>query len=129
MQTYETSAKTLRSLLAAPELQHAKVDKTIESLQDALADHTEIDDAIQLGSQGARAAAGAEEIDDEQLAAEMEALALEKSLQDQQPQQTSIPSPPKTVPQEAETETETGTKKPTQQEPVPATERRPITEA
>lgn len=76
MRAYELSTTTIRSLLAHPSLQRDKVDTTMEHLADALADHAEIADAVQIGGQVAVGAAGAE-ADEEELREELEALEKE----------------------------------------------------
>ncbi|EPQ32388.1 uncharacterized protein PFL1_00584 [Pseudozyma flocculosa PF-1] len=84
MQAYETSASTLKSLMAHPSLQHERVDETMAALSDTLADHAEIEQAIQLGGESARAAAGVEEVEDAELEQEMEMLAREKEREERE---------------------------------------------
>ncbi|KAH7094026.1 hypothetical protein BKA62DRAFT_721422 [Auriculariales sp. MPI-PUGE-AT-0066] len=73
IQAYETSTRTLRTALARPELQRERVDATLENMAEALADQREIDDAIRAGE----AVAVGEQVDDDELASELAALAKE----------------------------------------------------
>ncbi|KAH8923932.1 hypothetical protein BT69DRAFT_1333411 [Atractiella rhizophila] len=74
MRVYDLGSKTLKSLLAHPSLSPDKVDETMESLSETLADQKEIDDAIGIGGDLARRSGGAEEIDDDELKKELEML-------------------------------------------------------
>lgn len=76
MKSYETSASTLRSILAHPSLQRDSVDNTLEALSAATADAREVDDAIRLGGEMAVAEAGYE-AGEEELEAELRALVEE----------------------------------------------------
>lgn len=76
MKSYETSASTLRSILAHPSLQRDSVDNTLESLSAATADAREVDDAIRLGGEMAVAEAGYE-VGEEELEEELRALVEE----------------------------------------------------
>ncbi|KZV73405.1 hypothetical protein PENSPDRAFT_574635 [Peniophora sp. CONT] len=82
MKTYESSTTTLRSLLNDPALQRESVDKTLEALADANADAKEIEDVVRVGGQVAGEAAGYE-IDEDELADELERLALEEREKDE----------------------------------------------
>lgn len=79
MRAYETSTSTLKFLLAHPTLQQDHVEKTMANMSDALADHAEIDAAIRMGGDDARRAAGVEDIDEDELGTELEALAEEET--------------------------------------------------
>lgn len=74
MKSYETSAATLRAILAHPSLERTHVDATIDALASANADAREIDEAIRIG---ADSATGAADIDEDEIAAELAALADE----------------------------------------------------
>lgn len=82
MKTYESSSATLRTLLKDPALQRESVDKTLEALADANADAKEIEDVVRVGGQVAGEAAGYE-IDEDELADELERLALEEREKDE----------------------------------------------
>lgn len=74
MKSYESSAATLRAILAHPSLQREKVDETLEAMASANADARDIDDAIRQGTEIAQADAG---IDDSELEDELAALIKE----------------------------------------------------
>ncbi|CAA7271563.1 unnamed protein product [Cyclocybe aegerita] len=75
MKSYESSAATLRAILAHPSLQRESIDKTMEALAEANADAKEIDDAVHIS---ADVALGLEEsIDDAELEEEWKALVRE----------------------------------------------------
>lgn len=76
--------RTLRSLLADPALRPEKVDQTMDALAEAAADQADVHNAISVD-------AG---IDDDEIAKELEALALE----DAEPQVT-LPSAPTNEPE------------------------------
>ncbi|EIM90317.1 uncharacterized protein STEHIDRAFT_119337 [Stereum hirsutum FP-91666 SS1] len=76
MKSYETSASTLRSILAHPSLQRDSVDNALDALSAATADAREVDDAIRLGGEMAVAEAGYE-VGEEELEAELKALVEE----------------------------------------------------
>ena len=82
MKTYESSTATLRTLLNDPALQRESVDKTLEALADAHADAKEIEDVVTVGGKVAGEAAGYE-IDEDELADELERLALEEHEKDE----------------------------------------------
>ncbi|VDC06655.1 unnamed protein product [Peniophora sp. CBMAI 1063] len=103
MKTYQSSTATLRTLLNDPALQRESVDKTLEALADAHADAKEIEDVVTVGGKVAGEAAGYE-IDEDELADELEKLALEerekdemarleKDQKDREPADTEPPSP------------------------------------
>lgn len=74
MKSYESSAATLRAILAHPSLRREKIDETMEAMASANADAREIDDAIRQGTEIAQADAG---IDDTELEEELAALVKE----------------------------------------------------
>ena len=74
MKSYESSAATLRAILAHPSLQREKVDETLEAMASANADARDIDDVIRQGTEIAQADAG---IDDSELEDELAALVKE----------------------------------------------------
>ncbi|KAI0046151.1 hypothetical protein FA95DRAFT_1583128 [Auriscalpium vulgare] len=76
LKTYESSTTTLRTILAHPALQRAAVEGTLEALASASADAREVDDAVRLGGEAARADAGLD-IDEDELEAELAALVAE----------------------------------------------------
>jgi len=71
MKAYETSAATLKDLLADPRLQRDHIDQTMENMADALADHKEVEEAIALGG------VPADPAEDDELAKELQALVEE----------------------------------------------------
>lgn len=84
MRAYELSTSTLKGLLAHPSLQHDRVQDTMEQLSDTLADHAEIDGALQAGGEDMRRAVGVEEIDDKELEEELEMLAKQKEIEEKE---------------------------------------------
>lgn len=103
MQTYETSAKTLRAILSDPALQQDRVEKTMDALSDALAMQDDVQTAMTT-------AAPPTDIDEDELAAELEALTIEKQqeqeqaqeqAQAQEPAATTLPSAPQHTPASA----------------------------
>ncbi|WFD34305.1 hypothetical protein MCUN1_001144 [Malassezia cuniculi] len=86
MATYETSVRTLRSLLADPALRPEKVDQTMDALSEAMADQADVHDAINVD-------AG---IDEDEIARELEALALEEKEAQDTKTDVTLPEAPKT---------------------------------
>jgi len=70
MKSYQTSAATLREVLAHPLLQRDEVDETMEAVASANADAQEIDEIIRFGAEVAQA----DIIDDSELNAELQNL-------------------------------------------------------
>ena len=70
MQSYQTSAATLRAVLAHPLLQRDKVDETMDALESANADARDIDEIIRSGAEAAQGVV----IDDSELDAELQGL-------------------------------------------------------
>lgn len=73
MAAYETSASTLKTLLASPALKIERVDRTMEDLQDVLADEAEVRNAISSAS------VGGAEIDEDEILAELAGLVAEQT--------------------------------------------------
>ncbi len=71
MKSYESSAATLRAILAHPLLQRDRIDETMDAMASANADARDIDEAIRIGTDVAQAETG---IDDAELEAELNAL-------------------------------------------------------
>lgn len=81
MKNYESSASTLRALLAHPSIQRSKIDETMEALAEANADAKEVDEAIWVG---ANVAVGvAEVVDDDELEEEWKAMVREAEAEKQ----------------------------------------------
>jgi len=75
MKSYESSAVTLRTILAHPSLQRSSIDKTMEALAEANSDAREVDDAVRLGGD---IALGVDDVvDDTELEREWMALVKE----------------------------------------------------
>ncbi|KAK0521313.1 hypothetical protein OC835_006926 [Tilletia horrida] len=84
MQAYDKSTTTLKSLLSHPSLNLDKVEDTMAALSDAMADHTEVDDAIRAGSEGIAGQSGAADIDEDELERELAALEAESAREKQE---------------------------------------------
>jgi len=78
MEAYETSSKALRDLLSHPSLQRDNVERTMNRLSDALADHADIERAMIEEGELAQGAAGLSAADEEALDAELATLAVEE---------------------------------------------------
>ena len=75
MKSYDSSAITLRAILAHPSLQRDSIDKTMDALAEANLDAREVDDAVRMGGD---VALGTDSIvDDDELEAEWKALVEE----------------------------------------------------
>ncbi|KAF9013970.1 Snf7-domain-containing protein [Cyathus striatus] len=72
MKTYESSAITLRTILAHPSLQRENIDKTMDALAEANADAQEIDEAVKIAVDAAVEID--ENVDDTELEDELQAL-------------------------------------------------------
>ncbi|BEJ06847.1 hypothetical protein CcaverHIS641_0401160 [Cutaneotrichosporon cavernicola] len=70
---YEASTAALASALSDPRLSPERIAATTDALADALADQREIDDAVRLAG-----VAVAPDVDDDELAAELEALVIDE---------------------------------------------------
>jgi len=81
MKAYETSTTTLKRLLSHPSLQRDKIEATMSALEDATADHEEIDEAIRLGGEGIAAATGTV-IDDDEIEEEIQRMIEEKEREE-----------------------------------------------
>src|ERR1700734_3706878 len=75
MKSYESSAVTLRAILAHPSLQRDSIDKTMDALAEANLDAREVDDAVRMSSGVALGTDGI--VDDDELEAEWKALVEE----------------------------------------------------
>lgn len=81
MRAYETSATTLRSVLSHPSLQRGKIEATMAALEEATADHVEIDEAIRLGGEGVAASTGIS-IDEDEIEREIQRMIEEKEREE-----------------------------------------------
>lgn len=96
VRTYETSAKTLQAVLADPALQRDKIDETMDQLAEATEEQRDVHEAVAGG-------AAADGVDEDELARELEALALEERAEaGKQPETEApqLPSAPQHVPEE-----------------------------
>lgn len=87
MKSYESSAATLRAILAHPLLQRERIDETMDALAAANADAREVDDAIQSGADLAH---GETSVDDLELEAELAALVSEVKIEKVQVQRAGL---------------------------------------
>ncbi|PWN44105.1 hypothetical protein IE81DRAFT_346042 [Ceraceosorus guamensis] len=83
IKSYALATQTMRALLSQPALQRDHVDSTLEELSDALAEQSEVNEAVRAGGDDARRAATGKSIADEeeeerQLEEEFKALELEE---------------------------------------------------
>lgn len=78
LQSYQTSTQVLQSLLSSDTLQLDKVEKTVEQLQDAMADQKEIDGVIRGVAQGE------DDLDEDELQEEMLRLEEEEKRESQE---------------------------------------------
>ena len=76
VKAYESSAVTLRALLAHPSLQRDAVERTFDALADANADARELDDAVRSGMDLAVGTSAPAE-DEDEINAELAALVAE----------------------------------------------------
>ena len=81
MKSYESSASTLRAILAHPSLQRESIDATLDALAEANADAHEVDEAIRMGGNITVGVEGV--IDDDELDAELRGLILEAGVEKQ----------------------------------------------
>ncbi|TYJ53251.1 hypothetical protein B9479_006118 [Cryptococcus floricola] len=77
MSAYETSTSTLTQILAHPSLSPDYVAQTTDALADAMADQSEIDDAVRVGGEVAMGSRRVE-VDEDDLADELAALVEEE---------------------------------------------------
>ena len=75
IKSYDSSAITLRTILAHPSLQRDSIDKTMDALAEATLDAREVDDAVRMGGDVALGTDGI--VDDDELEAEWKALVEE----------------------------------------------------
>lgn len=74
MKAYETSSLALRDLLSHPSLQRESIDQTMSRLSEALADQSEIEQAISIGGDFSRQSSTLVPIDEGELDAELKEL-------------------------------------------------------
>ncbi|THH33948.1 hypothetical protein EUX98_g205 [Antrodiella citrinella] len=107
LKSYQTSAATLRAVLAHPMLQRDKVDETMEAMASANEDAREIDDIIRSGTEIAQGNI----IDDSELDAELQAMVAqadaERKQQERRQQEATLASlkPPSHILQGSSEET------------------------
>lgn len=84
MAAYEQSTSSLKSILSHPSLEMGHVERTTDELAEVMASQEEVDSAIRLGGEIAVAASGrnGEEVDDEELKRELEAMVEDQRQQD-----------------------------------------------
>lgn len=75
MKSYDTSAITLRTILAHPSLQRDSIDKTMDALAEANLDAREVDDAVRMSGDVALGMDGI--VDDDELEAELKVMVEE----------------------------------------------------
>jgi charged multivesicular body protein 7 len=75
MKSYDSSATTLRAILAHPSLERDSIDKTMDALAEANLDAHEVDDAVRMSGDIALGTDGI--VDDDELEAEWKALVEE----------------------------------------------------
>jgi charged multivesicular body protein 7 len=93
MKSYDSSASTLRTILAHPSLQRDNIDKTMDALAEANIDAREVDDAVRMSGDVALGTDGI--VDDDELEAEWKALVEEvetaQRLKDVQTEGLKVP--------------------------------------
>ena len=84
MAAYSQSTTTLKSILSHPSLDLDHVERTTDELAEVMASQEEVDSAIRLGGELATAAAGkgGEEVDDDELRKELEAMVSDQREED-----------------------------------------------
>jgi len=75
MKSYDSSAITLRAILAHPSLQRDSIDKTMDALAEANLDAREVDDAVRMSGDIALGTDGI--VDDDELEVEWKVLVEE----------------------------------------------------
>ncbi|BEI83519.1 hypothetical protein CcaverHIS002_0401230 [Cutaneotrichosporon cavernicola] len=85
---YEASTAALASALSDPRLSPERIAATTDALADALADQREIDDAVRLAG-----VAVAPDVDDDELAAELEALVIDEKKRLEVEAKERVPGP------------------------------------
>jgi charged multivesicular body protein 7 len=102
---YAVGSDTLKSFLAAKELQIDNIDETMDTLSDILADHRDIEMAVQQGNEAIQSQHIG--LDDDQVAAQLDELLEEEnaSKQMQIQQLEHLPSVPQTIPQDQQMQT------------------------
>lgn len=107
MSAYETSTKSLKTLLSNPLLSPDRVEQTTDDLADALASQREVDDAIRIG--GAVAVGASGDIDEGDLEDELAGLVEDEKASVKQKEETKLAEeaaksakPIEAVPEQAE---------------------------
>lgn len=77
MKSYESSAATLRAVLAHPFLRREKIDETMEAIASANANAQEIDELIRIGGEIAQGVT----TDDSDLEAELQGLVADAEIE------------------------------------------------
>ncbi len=106
MKTYESSAATLRALLAHPSLQRDAVERTFDALADANADARELDETVRSGMELAVGASAPPE-DEDEINAELAALVAEAEAEAAAREKEKIrrTAPPEGEPQQVQART------------------------
>ncbi|UZJ51170.1 hypothetical protein CBS101457_000490 [Exobasidium rhododendri] len=71
---YDMSTSALKALLSNEKLQPEHIENSMDQMQDTLADADEVRRAVEAGNEGLQRAADGEELDDEELEAELKRL-------------------------------------------------------
>jgi charged multivesicular body protein 7 len=74
VKAYEMSTSALKSLLSNEKLQPEHIESSMDQMQETLADADEVRRAVEVGNEGIRRTAGEEELDDEEMEAELRKL-------------------------------------------------------
>lgn len=74
VKAYEMSTSSLKALLANERLQPERIEASMDQMQDTIADADEVRRAVEMGNEGVRRAAGEEEMDEEEMEAELKRL-------------------------------------------------------
>ena len=77
VKAYELSTTSLKVLLSDARLQPDRIESSMDHMQETLADADEVRRVVEEGSQGMRRAAGEEELDDDEIEAELRRLEAE----------------------------------------------------
>lgn len=84
VKAYDLSTASLKTLLADERLQVDKVEGTMDNMQEALADADEVRQAVEVGQQGMRNAAGVEDIDEDEMNEELARLEEENKREEEE---------------------------------------------
>lgn len=74
VKAYELSTASLKTLLSDARLQPDRIEQSMEDMQETLANADEVRRAVEVGNEGIRMAAGEEEMDEEEMEAELKRL-------------------------------------------------------